>query len=115
MEWIALESTDNKHYSVYVIELSKAVLKEHKFLKRNPNYIPGKICCYVGYTGLDPKVRFAKHMANVKSNVYVQKYGLRLLPKLYQTFNPMTHDAAVAKEISLGAVLQSLGFAVWQA
>lgn len=38
------------HYHVYVVELSKDVLYEGKFKKRNPGYIPGKPCVYVGMT-----------------------------------------------------------------
>jgi len=41
------------HYHVYVIELSPDVLFELKFKKCNPGYITGKLCVYVGMTGLD--------------------------------------------------------------
>ena len=41
------------HYHVYVVELSKDVLLESKFNKRNPGYITAKPCVYVGMTGLD--------------------------------------------------------------
>ena len=104
-----------KHHNVYVIELSKDVLFEGKFKKCNPNYITGKPCVYVGMTGLDPDVRFDKHKAGIQSNRYVMHYGLRLLPDLYEGFNPMTYDEAVAMEIEIGIDLRSAGFGVWQA
>ena len=104
-----------KHHNVYVIELSKDVLFEGKFKKCNPSYITGKPCVYVGMTGLDPDVRFDKHKAGIQSNRYVLLYGLRLLPDLYEGFNPMTYDEAAAMEVEIGIDLRSAGFGVWQA
>jgi predicted GIY-YIG superfamily endonuclease len=103
------------HHSVYVIELHKDVLREARFRKNNPGYVEGKPCVYVGMTGLDPDVRFDKHKAGIQANAYVQKYGLRLLPDLYEGFNPMAYEAAVDKEIEVGIDLRSAGFGVWQA
>ena len=103
------------HHSVYVVELSKAVLLEARFRKNNPGHIEGKPCVYVGMTGLDPDVRFDKHKAGIQANADVQKYGLRLLPDLYEGFNPMTCAAAVDREIEVGIDLRSAGFGVWQA
>ena len=79
------------HYHVYVIELSKDVLQQGKFSKCNPDYVPGKPCVYVGMTGLDPDVRFDKHKAGIQSNRYVYLYGVRLLPDLYEAYNPMSY------------------------
>ena len=104
-----------KHYHVYVIELSKDVLLEAGFKKANPGYIDGKPCVYVGMTGLDPDVRFDKHKAGIQANRYAQKYGLRLLPDLYEAWNPMSYDAARDKEVDLGIDLREAGFGVWQA
>ena len=104
-----------KHYHVYVIELSKDVLFEARFKKANPDYIDGKPCVYVGMTGLDPDVRFDKHKAGIQANRYAQKYGLRLLPDLYEAWNPMSNDAARDKEVDLGIDLREAGFGVWQA
>lgn len=91
-----------KHHHVYVVELSKDVLFEPRFRRNNPNYIDGKPCVYVGMTGLDPDVRFDKHKAGIQANSYVQKYGLCLLPDLYEAFNPMGYEEAVDKEIEVG-------------
>ena len=104
-----------KHHHVYVIELSREVLDVPRFRKCNPNYIDGKPCVYVGMTGLDPDVRFDKHKAGIQANSYAQKYGLRLLPDLYEAFNPMSYKDAVDKEIEVGIDLRSAGFGVWQA
>jgi hypothetical protein len=103
------------HYNVYVIELSKDVLFEGKFKRCNPNYLKGKPCVYVGMTGLDPDVRFDKHKAGIQFNRYVLQYGLRLLPDLYEAFNPMSYIEARDKEVEVGIDLRSAGFGVWQA
>ena len=102
-------------YHVYVIELSPDVLLLARFRMCNPNYVDGKPCVYVGMTGLDPDVRFDKHMAGIQSNSYVRRYGLRLLPDLYEGFNPMSYQDAVAREVEVGIDLRSAGFGVWQA
>lgn len=103
------------HHHVYVVELSKDVLQERKFRKCNPGYVDGKPCVYVGMTGMDPDVRFDKHKAGIQANAYVQKYGLRLLPDLYEGFNPMRYEDAQEREVEIGIDLRSAGFGVWQA
>lgn len=100
---------------MYVVELSGDVWYESKFRKCNPDYVAGKPCVYVGMTGLDPDVRFDKHKAGIQSNRYVKEYGLRLLPDLYEGFNPMTYDEASEREVEIGIDLRSAGFGVWQA
>lgn len=103
------------HYHVYVIELHPDVWREARFRRCNPAYISGKPCVYVGMTGLDPDVRFDKHKAGIQANRYVTRYGLRLLPDLYEGFNPMGHDDAAEREVEIGIDLRSAGFGVWQA
>jgi hypothetical protein len=70
---------------------------------------------YVGMTGLDPDVRFDKHMAGIQSNRYVLRHGLRLLPDLFEAFNPMGREQAQLKEVEIAIDLRSAGFGVWQA
>jgi predicted GIY-YIG superfamily endonuclease len=103
------------HYNVYVIELSRDVLYEGRFMKCNPGYVLGKPCVYVGMTGIDPDVRFDKHMAGIQSNRYVKKFGLRLLPELYEIYNPMRYEAALDMEVELAIDLRQSGYGVWQA
>jgi predicted GIY-YIG superfamily endonuclease len=101
-------------HNVYVIELDRAVLRDRRFRARNPNYVDGMPCVYVGMTGLAVEERFANHKAGYKSNRYVRKYGLRLLPELYECFNPMPYEAARQMEVELADELQEKGYAVWQ-
>ena len=104
-----------KHYHVYVVELSNDVLLNARFMRSNPNYQPGKPCVYVGVTGLDPDVRFDKHKAGIQSNRYVREFGQRLLPELYELYNPLAYDEARSLEVELGIDLREGGFGVWQA
>ena len=102
------------HYHVYVIELSKDVLLEPRFRRCNPGYVDGKPCVYVGMTGLDPDVRFDKHKAGIQANRYVTQFGQRLLPELYELYNPLTYDEARSLEVELGIDLRESGYGVWQ-
>lgn len=103
------------HHNVYVIELSKDVLYEARFKKCNPDYSGTKPCVYVGMTGLSPDVRFDKHKSGIQSNKFVQKYGLRLLPELYEFYNPMPYGGALDMEVELAIGLREAGYGVWQA
>jgi predicted GIY-YIG superfamily endonuclease len=103
------------HYHVYVIELSKDVLYEGRFRKANPDYVTGEPCVYVGMTGLDPDVRFDKHKAGIQSNRFVKQFGLRLLPDLYELYNPMSYDGARDLEVELAIDFREAGYGVWQA
>jgi predicted GIY-YIG superfamily endonuclease len=103
------------HHYVYVVLLSKDVLYESKFKQCNPDYDPAKPCVYVGMTGLDPDSRFDKHKAGIRANRYVQKYGQRLLPELYECYNPMPYEAAREMEVELAIALREAGYGVWQA
>ena len=103
------------HYHVYVIELSKDVLYESKFRRANPDYVMGKPCVYVGMTGLDPDVRFDKNKAGIQPNRYTREFGLRLMPHLYEMYNPMPYDGARDMEVELAIGLREEGYGVWQA
>ncbi|MFT3735199.1 MAG: hypothetical protein QM776_09260 [Rhodocyclaceae bacterium] len=106
------------HHHVYVVELSRRVLDEPRFMKSNPHYsshLDTKPCVYVGMTGLQPDERFDKHKAGVKANRFVREYGLRLLPELYEVYNPMPYEAAREMEVELAIGLREAGYAVWQA
>lgn len=103
------------HHHVYVIELSKDVLYEARFKKANPGYVAGKPCVYVGMTGLNPDLRFDKHKAGIQANRFVLEYGLRLLPELYEMYNPMPYEGARDMEVELAIGLRDAGYGVWQA
>ena len=103
-----------RSYHVYVVELSDRVWNVAAFRRANPGYRHGKPFVYVGMTGIDPDVRFDKHKAGIQSNRFVRDYGLRLLPQLYEMYNPMPYDGARDMEVELAISLREKGFGVWQ-
>jgi len=102
-------------YSLYGVELSPEVWNEHRFRKANPAYVAGKPFVYVGMTGLEPDLRFDKHKAGIQSNRFVRDFGQRLLPQLYEVFNPMPYEGAREMEVELAIGLREAGYGVWQA
>jgi len=103
------------HHNVYVVALSLDVLHEPRFMRCNPDYELGKPCVYVGMTGLMPDERFDKHKAGIRANRFVQQYGLRLMPELYECYNPMPYQGACEMEVELAIALREAGYGVWQA
>jgi len=106
------EKTAADHHNVYVIELLQDALKRKKLLRDNPNADHSKVPLYVGSTGHPVEQRFNNHKSNIKGNVFVQKYGLKLRPELYTKYNPMSFADAEAKEIALAKQLRAEGHAV---
>jgi len=100
------------HHHVYIVLLDTAVLKERKVLTANPKRDPKKLCVYVGMTGIPPIERFQNHKDGYKASRYVQKYGLRLLPELYEYLNPMPYEAACQMEKDLAEDLREQGYTV---
>ena len=98
-----------------MVQLDDRVWNEGRFRRANPDYQFGKPFVYVGMTGLDPDSRFDRHKAGVQANPFVQRYGLRLLPALYEVYNPMPYEAAREMEVELAIGLRESGYAVWQA
>jgi len=101
-----------EHYHVYVVLLDPAVAKLRKVLVSNPARDPAKPCVYVGMSGLTPEARFANHKQGVKSARVVKRYGVRLLPELYEHLNPMPFDAAARMEVDLAEDLRREGYTV---
>jgi hypothetical protein len=100
------------HHNVYVVLLSKAALRDLSILRRNPERDPSKPAVYVGMTGLPVDHRFENHKNGYKSARLVRKYGVRLLPELFEHLNPMPYEHAVQMEKDLAEDLRAQGFAV---
>ena len=100
------------HHNVYVILLDERAAKLKKVKEINPNRDPKKPCVYVGLTGINPARRFKKHKTGYKASRYVKKYGIRLMPELYEDLNPLTYDEAVIAEQGLARKLRNEGYTV---
>ena len=101
-----------QHHNVYVVLLGPAAGKFRKVRAENPNRDPKKPCVYVGMTGLAPDERFANHKAGIKDASLVKRFGLRLLPELYEHLNPMPFEAAARMEVDLADDLRRAGYTV---
>jgi len=97
---------------VYVVLLDPAAGRLQKVRAENPKRNPKKSCVYVGMTGLSPEERFANHKSGIKAASVVKRYGLRLLPELYEHLNPMPFEAAVQMEMDLAEDLRRAGYTV---
>ena len=100
------------HHSVYVILLSDRALKESSISRLNPKRDSIKPCVYVGMTGLPVDHRFENHKNGYKSARLVRRYGLRLMPELYEHLNPMPFEAAAQMEKDLAEDLRNEGYTV---
>jgi hypothetical protein len=100
------------HHYVYVVLLEEAARQLREVAGVNPRADPAKPCIYVGMTGLTPEERFANHKQGIKASRVVQMHGVRLLPELYEFYNPMPFDAAVVMEQELAEDLRAQGYAV---
>jgi hypothetical protein len=98
-----------QHHNVYVVLLDPAAGRMRKVRAANPQRDRKKPCLYVGMTGLTPEERFANHKAGIKDAALVKRYGIRLMPELYEHLNPMPYEAAVQMEQDLAEDLCRAG------
>ena len=103
-----------RQYFVYVIELDQSVADIKRFRAKNPNYVKGISCVYVGQSSRKPSIRFEQHKEGYKSNKYAKYYGIKLRPDLYKKYNPIpTRKDAEEIEEMLGKALRKQGYGVW--
>ena len=115
LDVVAQANWHRAHHNLYVVELRPEIFeRERRFFEKNPHWLPGKLCVYVGMTGLTPEERFLKHLRGEKDAWFVQKYGQRLRPELYKHFNPMPYELAAVMEAELARRLREQGVGVWQ-
>ena len=101
-------------YYVYVIELEPEVANLRKFRAKNPNYIKGNGCFYVGQSTRPPELRFEQHKEGYKSNKYAKYYGKKLRPDIYKKYNPIpSRKDALIIETYLSKKFRERGAAVW--
>ena len=101
-------------YRVYIIDLNKDVLQSRKFRDRNPDYIEGKPCVYVGSTGKPVEERFNQHKEGYKANSFAKRYGKRLRYNDMRGIPPQdSSDSIEKKEHEVAVELQAKGWGVW--
>lgn len=83
-------------HSVYVILL-------HNPARRDPWGV------YVGQTSRDPDWRFDQHKAGYKASSAARRFGVRLLPELFEHLNPMRQWEALDLEAALADAFRAAG------
>ena len=112
MLFCTVSGREKHHHSVYVILLDDTVQQHRSVLRANPKRDPAKPCVYVGMTGLPVEHRFENHKNGYKSAWTVERYGVQLLPELYEHLNPMPFEAAAQMEKDLAEDLRAEGYTV---
>jgi predicted GIY-YIG superfamily endonuclease len=64
---------------------------------------------YVGRTTRKPEVRFQQHKEGYKASKYVRRYGIRLLPYLFEHVNPMSSAESIELEAGIAEALKKAG------
>lgn len=107
----AITSGSGGAFSVYVIELSEEARQEWH---QDGPIDHSKPCVYVGQTSLSPPQRFKNHLEGHNASWYVQRYGVRLRPDIYEQFNQLrTRELALRVEAALAEKLRLAGYAVF--
>lgn len=99
--------------NVYVIDLDPAVMHHNGFRRKNPDYVEGKPCVYVGMSIHPPEVRFEQHRSGTKSNRWAREFGRRVRTKRCHT--GLTWNDAVRLERLMAERMRRRGWGVWQA
>ena len=130
------------NYHLYVIELDYQLVRNRKFMSKNPLYKNEMDCLYVGSTSHTCECRFKQHQLHIKKELngytcvcdgenifkkfvrsgghtrgsyYPGVYGMRLRPDLFCKFNPIKDNKKIfAMETKLATDLRLQGYAVWQ-
>jgi hypothetical protein len=73
-----------------------------------------KAAVYVGQSAKTPEERFAQHRRGERASRYVRDHGVRLKPRLYNAYDPVTTRAeAEALERHVADRLRRKGFTVY--
>ena len=106
-------TTRKFHYSVYVVLLNPEVVNVPQIKRRNRTRDPLKPCLYVGLTGLRVDRCFDYRRAGAIADTWPShKYGIRLMPELYDHLNPMPYEKALHMARKLAADLRAEGYTV---
>lgn len=81
-------------------------------LQKVPDSIDGN-ALYVGETSLKPEKRFENHKAGYKASKWVKKYGVQLLPNLYDHLIPLHRTGAKILECKIAEALKENNIPVY--
>jgi hypothetical protein len=99
-------------YSVYVVLLDEYVGTLPQMRRRNPKRDPLKPFVDVGLTSLPVNRRFDFRRAAPEHEWRLHKFGVRLMPELYDSLRPMACKRALETAKKLADDLRAKGFGV---
>jgi hypothetical protein len=99
-------------YRVFVVLLDEYVGTLPQMRLRNPKRHPSKPCVYLGLTPLPVGRRFDFRRATPEHEWRLHKFGVRLMPELYDSLRPMTCKRALQMARKLADDLRAKGFGV---
>ena len=99
-------------YSVYVVLLDEDIGTLPQMRRRNPKRDPSKPFVYVGLTPLRVNRRFDYRRVANKGEWRLHRFGLRLMPELFERLDPMTPEKATHTARKLSEDLRAKGFGV---
>ena len=107
-----METVEKLRYSVYVVRLDEYVGRLPQMRRRNTDRDPSKPFVYVGLTPLRVGRRFDYRRATKETEWRLHRYGVGLMPELYEHLNPMTPEKALRTARKLAQDLRAKGFGV---
>ena len=107
-----MRANEGLRYSVFVVLLDEYVATLPQMRRRNSKRDPSKPYVYVGLTSLPLDRRFDFRRAAPWHEWRLHKFGVRLMPELYDSLHPMTCKQALQKAKELADDLRAKGFGV---
>jgi hypothetical protein len=105
-------ANEGLRYRVFVVLLDEYVGTLPQMRRRNPKRDPSKPYVYVGLTSLRVDRRFDFRRAAPWHEWRLHKFGVRLMPELYDSLHPMTCKEALQTAKKLADDLRAKGFGV---
>lgn len=99
---------------LYAIRLDDAVLQKAKFKAKNPGYLSGKPCYYIGSSVHEPEIRFAQHKEGYRSSRIVRLHGLHVSKSKCKVIEVGNREARDRKEHAYATELRAKGYGIWQ-
>ncbi len=83
-------------------------------MAKNPGYVQGNTCFYVGMTSENVEERFLQHFHGTKNvSRIAHTFGRRLRMDLVTNREPVRRTWALAREERIAKQLRSQGFGAW--
>lgn len=99
---------------LYAIRLDDVVLQKPRFIERNPDYMEGKPCYYIGTSIYDPDTRFRMHKEGHKSSKWVRDHGLYVARRRCKVIQVSNGEERAKAEAGYAALLRKRGYGIWQ-